>query len=137
VVSKAVVRCANRSLDLASSRSRQSSITPQRGDWGELPAPILVRDVAAHMAGPVREALARTTGVLEEFLQGGIAAVGAPLLARVDASVAELDSVGLAGLARRMAALGEGARALPRRVPDIVSAWLDAALRAALVAEVA
>ena len=50
VVSKAVRRRANRSMELATSRSTQTSVTPQRGEWGSLPSPILVRDMEAHLA---------------------------------------------------------------------------------------
>jgi hypothetical protein len=50
LVSKAVKRRANHSLEIAGSRTRESSVTPQRGDWGSLPSPLCVRDVAAHLA---------------------------------------------------------------------------------------
>jgi hypothetical protein len=48
VVSKVVTRLANRSIELGTSRVAQTSVTPQRGDWDALPAPLLVRDLAAH-----------------------------------------------------------------------------------------
>jgi hypothetical protein len=50
LVSKAVKRRANHSIEISGSRTQQSSVTPQRGDWDALPAPILVRDIAAHLA---------------------------------------------------------------------------------------
>ena len=50
VVSKAVKRRANRSMELAATRATQTSVTPQRGEWGSLPSPILVRDMEAHLA---------------------------------------------------------------------------------------
>jgi hypothetical protein len=49
LVSKAVKRRANRSMELATSRAVQTSVTPQRGEWGQLPSPILVRDMTAHL----------------------------------------------------------------------------------------
>jgi hypothetical protein len=48
LVSKVVTRLANRSIDLGTSRVAQTSVTPQRGDWDALPAPLLVRDLALH-----------------------------------------------------------------------------------------
>lgn len=48
LVSKVVTRRANRSIDLGTSRVAQTSVTPQRGDWDALPAPLLVRDLAVH-----------------------------------------------------------------------------------------
>ena len=41
VVSKAVTRRANRSIEIAASRAVLTSVTPQRGEWGSLPAPLL------------------------------------------------------------------------------------------------
>ncbi|MBS2019692.1 MAG: hypothetical protein JST00_42915 [Deltaproteobacteria bacterium] len=53
LVSKAVKRRANRSVEVGTSRANQSSVTPQHGAWGSLGAPILVRDVAAHLSSRV------------------------------------------------------------------------------------
>ena len=46
-VSKSVRRKANHEIILGTARGGLSSITPQTGEWGELPAPILVRDFRA------------------------------------------------------------------------------------------
>lgn len=48
VVSKSVRRLANRTIELATGPSAQSSVTPFTGDASELPSPLLVRDLAAH-----------------------------------------------------------------------------------------
>lgn len=48
IVSKVVTRHANRSIELGTSRVAQTSVTPQRGDYGSLPAGLLVRDLAEH-----------------------------------------------------------------------------------------
>jgi hypothetical protein len=50
VVSEAVTRRANRSIDLGTTRVARTSVTPQRGDWSALPAPVLVRDLEEHEA---------------------------------------------------------------------------------------
>lgn len=50
LVSKVVRRLANRSVELGTSRSAQSSVTPQTGDHSTLPAPLLVRDLSEHAA---------------------------------------------------------------------------------------
>ncbi len=50
IVSKVVTRRANHTIDMSSSRTGQTSVTPQRGDWDSLPAPLLVRDLAEHDA---------------------------------------------------------------------------------------
>jgi hypothetical protein len=50
IVSKVVRRRANRSMTLAGSRTAQTSVTPQRGDYGELPPPILIASLEAHLA---------------------------------------------------------------------------------------
>ena len=47
VVSKAVTRRANRSVEIGGARAALTSVTPQRGDWGALPAPLMIRDLAA------------------------------------------------------------------------------------------
>ena len=48
VVSKAVKRRANRTVDLSTSRAGVMSVTPQRGDWAGLPSPVLLRDLEGH-----------------------------------------------------------------------------------------
>ncbi len=50
VVSKVVRRKANRELELGTSRTAMTSVTPQRGEWDALPSPILVKDLEAHDA---------------------------------------------------------------------------------------
>ena len=50
VVSKVVKRRANRELELGTSRTAMTSVTPQRGDWESLPSPILIKDLEAHEA---------------------------------------------------------------------------------------
>ncbi len=50
VVSKVVTRRANHTIDMSASRTGQTSVTPQRGDWDALPAPLLVRDLTEHDA---------------------------------------------------------------------------------------
>jgi hypothetical protein len=46
VVSKAVLRNANRTAELGSSRANQTSVTPQSGDWSMVRAPVRVDDVS-------------------------------------------------------------------------------------------
>jgi len=50
VVSKVVKRKANRELELGTSRTAMTSVTPQRGDWESLPAPILIKNLEEHEA---------------------------------------------------------------------------------------
>lgn len=50
VVSKVVRRKANRELELGTSRTAMTSVTPQRGDWENLPTPILVKNLEEHEA---------------------------------------------------------------------------------------
>ena len=50
VVSKVVRRKANRELELGTSRTAMTSVTPQRGDWEALPSPILVKSLEEHEA---------------------------------------------------------------------------------------
>jgi hypothetical protein len=50
VVSKVVRRKANRELELGTSRTAMTSVTPQRGDWDALPTPILVKSLEEHEA---------------------------------------------------------------------------------------
>ncbi len=50
VVSKVVKRRANRELELGTSRTAMTSVTPQRGDWESLPVPILVKNLEEHDA---------------------------------------------------------------------------------------
>jgi SWIM zinc finger len=50
VVSKVVKRKANRELELGTSRTAMTSVTPQRGDWESLPSPILVKNLEEHEA---------------------------------------------------------------------------------------
>jgi hypothetical protein len=47
LVSKAVKRRANRSVEVGTTRANQSSVTPQHGAWDSLGS-IVVRDLAAH-----------------------------------------------------------------------------------------
>jgi hypothetical protein len=47
VVSKAVVRRANRAVELGSSRVNQTSVTPQSGDWSLVRPPVRIEDLAA------------------------------------------------------------------------------------------
>jgi hypothetical protein len=47
VVSRAVKRRANRSVELGTTRPGQTSVTSRYGDFGALPAPLLVRDLRA------------------------------------------------------------------------------------------
>ncbi len=54
VVSKVVKRRANRSINLGTSRVAQTSVTPQRGEWGTLPSPLLVKDLEEH-AGRIKQ----------------------------------------------------------------------------------
>jgi hypothetical protein len=54
LVSKVVTRKANRSIRLGSSRAALTSVTPQRGEWDSLPAPLLVRDLGAHAEAALR-----------------------------------------------------------------------------------
>lgn len=49
LVSKAVKRRANRSVEIGTSRTNQSSVTPQHGAWESLGSPILIKDIAAHL----------------------------------------------------------------------------------------
>jgi hypothetical protein len=48
MVSKVVKRQANHAIELGVARSMQTSVTPQTGDFGNLPAPLLVKDLATH-----------------------------------------------------------------------------------------
>jgi len=48
VVTKVAKRRANRSVELGTSRAAMTSVTPQRGEWEGLPAPLLVRDLSEH-----------------------------------------------------------------------------------------
>lgn len=50
IVTKVAKRRANRSIELGTSRAAMTSVTPQRGEWEGLPAPLLCRDLAAHDA---------------------------------------------------------------------------------------
>ncbi len=50
IVTKVAKRRANRSVELGTSRAAMTSVTPQRGEWEGLPAPLLVRDLGAHDA---------------------------------------------------------------------------------------
>jgi hypothetical protein len=50
VVSKVVKRKANRELELGTSRTAMTSVTPQRGDWDSLPSPILIKNLEEHEA---------------------------------------------------------------------------------------
>lgn len=50
VVSKVVRRKANRELELGTSRTSMTSVTPQRGDWESLPSPILIKNLEQHEA---------------------------------------------------------------------------------------
>ncbi len=50
VVSKVVRRKANRELELGTSRTAMTSVTPQRGDWENLPTPILIKNLEEHDA---------------------------------------------------------------------------------------
>jgi hypothetical protein len=50
VVSKVVRRKANRELELGTSRTAMTSVTPQRGDWENLPTPILIKNLEEHEA---------------------------------------------------------------------------------------
>ncbi len=50
VVSKVVRRKANRELELGTSRTAMTSVTPQRGDWESLPTPILIKNLEEHEA---------------------------------------------------------------------------------------
>lgn len=50
VVSKVVRRKANRELELGTSRTAMTSVTPQRGDWENLPSPILIKNLEEHEA---------------------------------------------------------------------------------------
>lgn len=50
VVSKVVRRKANRELELGTSRTAMTSVTPQRGDWEALPTPILIKNLEEHEA---------------------------------------------------------------------------------------
>ena len=48
LVSKVVRRRANRGIEIGTSRAAQSSVTPQLGDYGSLPSPLLVADLSVH-----------------------------------------------------------------------------------------
>ncbi len=50
IVTKVAKRRANRSVELGTSRAAMTSVTPQRGEWEGLPAPLLCRDLSAHDA---------------------------------------------------------------------------------------
>lgn len=50
MVSKVVRRKANRELELGTSRTAMTSVTPQRGDWDNLPQPILIKNLEEHEA---------------------------------------------------------------------------------------
>ncbi|UBU11393.1 hypothetical protein [Nonomuraea gerenzanensis] len=47
VVTESAVRSASRTVRLATGRISRTTVSPSRGDWGELPAPLVVTDYAA------------------------------------------------------------------------------------------
>ncbi|TYB69164.1 hypothetical protein FXF51_07950 [Nonomuraea sp. PA05] len=47
LVTESAVRSASRTVRLATGRVAKSTVSPSRGDWGELPAPLVVTDYAA------------------------------------------------------------------------------------------
>lgn len=58
IVSKAVKRKANREMTLGTTRTAQTSVTPQRGDWDGLPVPLLVKNLS-RIGEHMREAAPR------------------------------------------------------------------------------
>jgi hypothetical protein len=48
LVSKVISRQANHTIILGRSSAAQTSVTPQRGDWGGLPAPLLITNLSEH-----------------------------------------------------------------------------------------
>ena len=100
---------------------------------GPCQAPALASDAHVRPTDPIDAVHARANGVLEELLQVGVANVLARALSDPLAFATALRDVGLASLARRMETLAGVAAQRDRG--RAAEAWLDAAVRAALVAE--
>ena len=103
IVSKAVKRKANREMTLGTTRTAQTSVTPQRGDWDVLPAPLLVKSLAA-LAEHMREAAPR-------LLRPRVLCEGMHVLA-----VGSLQAMGYVAAEQELWAIVEDAEGAPIRI---------------------
>ena len=100
---------------------------------GPTPAPSLEQITPRASLDPILAAEARANGALEEVLVGGVAGANAAVIERILAAAQGLRDVGSASMASRMTRLADAAKARDR--DGLASAWLDAAIRLSLLAE--
>lgn len=95
LVTESVVRTASRTIRAATSRVAQATVSPSQGRWDELPAALVVRDIAALDAElaalPPRLVRARVEAELVRVVQiAGVLAVGySPGQQRLDAVIVD------------------------------------------------